>query len=128
MASCARFDKLPFAELFGPGIQYAREGFIVSPSVARQWANQIERFKSEPGFAEAFMPGGRAPLAGERFRFPAQARTLQQIADTQGESFYRGALAERIAAACAANGGAKEDHSALVRALERMAGHEIKSE
>ena len=105
MAISARFGKLPFAELFGPAIQYAREGFIVSPSVARQWANQIERFKSEPGFAEAFMPGGRAPLAGERFRFPAQARTLQQIADTQGESFYRGALAERIAAACAANGG-----------------------
>ena len=105
-AISSRFGKLPFAKLFGPAIQYASEGFLVSPTVARQWANQIERFKSEPGFADAFMPGGRAPVAGERFRLPAQARTLQEIADTKGESFYRGALAERIAAAAAANGGA----------------------
>jgi gamma-glutamyltranspeptidase / glutathione hydrolase len=101
-----RFGKLPFAELFAPAIEYAENGFLVSPTVARQWANQVERFQAQPGFAQAFMPGGRAPLPGERFRLPAQARTLREIAETGGESFYRGALAERIAAAGAANGGA----------------------
>lgn len=104
-AISSRFGKLPFADLFGPAIEYASEGFVVSPTVARQWANQVDRFKSEPGFAAAFMPGGRAPTAGERFRLPAQARTLQDIAESRGESFYRGALAERIAAASAAQGG-----------------------
>jgi gamma-glutamyltranspeptidase/glutathione hydrolase len=104
-AISSRFGKLPFAELFEPAIGYANEGFLVSPTVARQWANQIERFKSQPGFADAFMPGGRAPGAGERFRMPAQARTLADIAATRGESFYRGALAERIASASAAQGG-----------------------
>jgi gamma-glutamyltranspeptidase / glutathione hydrolase len=104
-ALSARFGKLAFADLFGPAIEYARDGFLVSPTVARQWAGQIDKFRAEPGFAEAFMPGGRAPRAGERFRLPEQARTLQEIADTRGESFYRGALAERIAAASAAQGG-----------------------
>ena len=106
VALSKRFGKLPFAELFGPAIEYAEHGFLVSPTVARQWASQIEEFKSQPGFAEAFMPGGRAPRAGERFCLPVQARTLRDIADTGGESFYRGALAERIAAASAVQGGA----------------------
>jgi 2-hydroxy-3-oxopropionate reductase len=35
------------------------------------------------------------------------------------------AIAQQLFNSCAGNGGAKEDHSALVRALERMAGHEI---
>ena len=68
-----------------------RAGFLVSPTVARQWASQLERFAGQPGFAQAFMPGGRAPRAGERFRFPAQAATLEEIARSAGESFYRGA-------------------------------------
>jgi gamma-glutamyltranspeptidase/glutathione hydrolase len=102
----ARFGKLPFAELFGPAIEYAADGFLVSPTVARQWLTQADKFKAEPGFADAFMPAGRVPRAGERFRLPAQARTLEEIAGSGGESFYRGGLAERIAAASAAQGGA----------------------
>jgi gamma-glutamyltranspeptidase/glutathione hydrolase len=101
-----RFGKLPFAELLDPAIEYAERGFLVSPTVARQWANQVEQFRSQPGFAEAFMPGGRAPRAGELFCLPAQARTLSEIARSRGESFYRGVLAERIAAASAVQGGA----------------------
>jgi gamma-glutamyltranspeptidase/glutathione hydrolase len=101
-----RFGKLPFAALFEPAIEYAERGYLVAPMIARQWAGQIERLAEQPGFAQAFMPGGRAPLAGERFRSPEQASTLRQIADTGGEAFYRGALAEQIAAASRAGGGA----------------------
>ncbi|HEY7760487.1 MAG TPA: gamma-glutamyltransferase family protein [Burkholderiales bacterium] len=101
-----RFGKLPFAALFEPAIEYAERGYLVAPMIARQWAGQIERLAEQPGFAQAFMPGGRAPLAGERFRSPEQASTLRQIADTGGEAFYRGALAEQIAAASRDGGGA----------------------
>lgn len=101
-----KFGKLPFADLFEPAIGYADNGFLVSPTVARQWANQIERFAPVSGFRDAFMPGGRAPRAGEMFRLPAQAKTLREIAETGGESFYRGALAERIATASRQQGGA----------------------
>ena len=102
----AKFGRRPFAELFGPAIGYAEKGFLVSPTVARQWQNQGPQLQDQPGFADAFLPGGRAPMAGELFRHPAQARTLQAIAESQGESFYRGALAAKIAAASLAQGGA----------------------
>ena len=61
--------------------------------------------KSQPGFAEAFMPGGRAPKPGERFAFPDHAATLEQIAATNGEAFYRGELAAKLEAHATANGG-----------------------
>jgi gamma-glutamyltranspeptidase/glutathione hydrolase len=100
-----RFGRLPFAELFAPAIEYAERGFLVSPTVARQWQKQGPTMVDQPGFSAAFMPNGRAPAAGEPFRHPAQARTLEEIAQTRGESFYRGKLAAKIAAASRAQGG-----------------------
>ena len=52
------------------------------------------------------MPKGRAPLPGESFVFPDQARTLQRIAETKGEAFYKGDLAEKIVAHARQYGGA----------------------
>ena len=101
-----RFGRLPFPRLFERAIRYGRNGFLVSPTVARQWAAQVTELKSQPGFADAFLPGGRAPMPGELFRFPAHADTLELIADSGGESFYRGELAERMAADAVAHGGA----------------------
>jgi gamma-glutamyltranspeptidase/glutathione hydrolase len=99
-----RFGKLPFEVLFEPAVHYAREGFLVSPITAAAWARAPQIFGDMPDFAAAFLPGGRAPKAGEVFRFEDQARTLQAIAETKGESFYRGALAEKIAAHARASG------------------------
>ena len=101
-----KFGKLPFADLFEPAIKYAAGGFMVSPTISRLWANAIPELKSQPGFAEAFMPRGRAPQAGEKFAFPDQARTLQRIAETRGEAFYKGDLAEKIAAFSKQHGAA----------------------
>jgi gamma-glutamyltranspeptidase/glutathione hydrolase len=100
----ATFGTLPFTQLFEPAISYARDGFLVSPTVAEQWAAQVPAFKSQPGFAEVFMPRGRAPKPGELVRFGDHAATLEKIADTRGEAFYRGELAAKIAAHAAANG------------------------
>ena len=102
----AKLGKLPFETLFEPAIDYARNGFPVSPVVASQWESQIPRLKDQPGFAQAFVRNGRAPRAGELFRFPEQADTLAEIARTRGESFYRGALAQRIVDFSSACGGA----------------------
>ncbi|HEY8355877.1 MAG TPA: gamma-glutamyltransferase family protein, partial [Ramlibacter sp.] len=84
----------------------AEEGFMVSPQIARQWADQLPRLGGVPGFLQAFTRDGRAPVAGELWRFPAQAETLRLIAETGGESFYTGVLAERIEAHAIACGGA----------------------
>ena len=106
VALSKRLGKLPFAKLAEPAIEYARNGFPVSPTIARLWALGAAKLGQQPGFAECFMPGGRVPQAGEIFRSEAHARTLELIATTEGEAFYRGELAEKMAAHAQANGGA----------------------
>jgi gamma-glutamyltranspeptidase/glutathione hydrolase len=101
-----RFGKLPFADLFEPAIRYASDGYMVSPVIARLWAKQAPLLKDVPGFADHFMPRGRAPEPGERFTAPAHARALKRIAETMGEAFYTGELAECMAAHARAHGGA----------------------
>jgi gamma-glutamyltranspeptidase / glutathione hydrolase len=98
VALSEKFGKLPFETLFEPAVRYARDGFLVSPITAASWGSQAEGFKKFPEFAAKFMPNGRAPKAGEVFRFPEQAKTLELIASTKGEAFYRGELAEKIVA------------------------------
>jgi gamma-glutamyltranspeptidase/glutathione hydrolase len=102
----AKFGKLPFKKLFERAIGYGREGFLVSPTIAGQWAKQVPELKEQPGFAKHFMPEGRAPRPGERFKFPAHAKVLEQIASTKGKAFYRGELAEKIEAHAKRDGGA----------------------
>lgn len=102
----AKFGKLPFERLFEPAIAYGRNGFLVSPTVAEQWAAQVPLFENQPGFDQAFMPGGRAPKPGERFSLPDHAATLETIAATNGEAFYRGELAARLEAHALSHGGA----------------------
>lgn len=91
-----KFGRLPFKDLFIDAIRYAREGFPVSPVIARQWEQSVKELHVQPGF-DAFMVDGRAPKAGEIWRFPEQAGTLEEIANTEGESFYHGRLAGCIA-------------------------------
>ena len=100
-----RFGKLAFGELFEPAVRYAHDGYLVGPVTADSWAGQAQLLGQYAGFAEAFMPGGRTPNTGERFTCPAQAWTLEQIAETGGAAFYQGALAERMAIDAAAHGG-----------------------
>jgi gamma-glutamyltranspeptidase/glutathione hydrolase len=100
-----RFGKVSFEKLFEAAIGYGRDGFLVSPTIAGQWAKQVPELKSQPGFAQAFMPDGRAPLPGERFRFPAHAAVLERIAQTKGDAFYRGDLAEKLEARARKDGG-----------------------
>ena len=101
-----RFGRLPFAALAEPAIAYARQGFPVSPIIARQWALGAARLVAQPGFADCFMPQGRAPHAGELFRSEAHARSLEVIAASHGEAFYRGPLAQAMAAHAKVHGGA----------------------
>jgi gamma-glutamyltranspeptidase / glutathione hydrolase len=101
-----RFGRLPFTVLAEPAIAYARHGFPVSPVIAALWLRAAALLGMQPGFAACFMPTDRAPRTGEIFRCEAMARSLESIAETGGEAFYRGALAEKIAASAAENGAA----------------------
>ncbi len=67
VALSERYGKLPFETLFEPAIRYARDGFLVAPVIAEIWRRQVDRLRDQPGFAEAFLPHGRAPAAGRAF-------------------------------------------------------------
>ena len=103
VALSSRFGRLPFERLFDAAIGYAEDGFQVGPKTAWYWQQAASAFGEFPDFADHFLP---APGASERFRRPELAASLREIADTQGESFYRGPLAERMDAAAKAAGGA----------------------
>ncbi|HEY6822007.1 MAG TPA: gamma-glutamyltransferase family protein [Burkholderiales bacterium] len=102
----ARWGKLPFKKLFERAIEYGREGFLVSPTIAGQWAKQVPELKDQPGFAKAFLPEGRAPKAGEIFKFRKHAEALEAIAATKGKAFYKGEYAEKLESAARKQGGA----------------------
>src|SRR5207253_9035583 len=100
-----KFGKLPFRKLFEQAIRYGRQAFLVSPTIAGQWQAQGGRLKGQPGCAQAFLPGGRAPRAGEKFVFKKHALALEKIAATKGKAFYRGELAAKLDAAAKKQGG-----------------------
>lgn len=97
-----RFGRLPFEKLFESAVRYAREGYPVSPVAAVQWREQCENFSRtlkapcHRGWFDTFAPQGRAPEPGELWRSEDMARTLEELAETGCESFYRGKLAQKI--------------------------------
>jgi gamma-glutamyltranspeptidase / glutathione hydrolase len=104
-----RFAALPLADLLADAVHYADAGFAVSPIIARGWDMSRRVYADRPDWQRDFAPAGRTPAAGEIWRFPDQARSLERIAETNGEAFYRGDLADAIVAHARAN-GALLDH------------------
>ena len=100
-----RFGKLSFADLMAPAAEIAERGYLVPVVVRQKWAAGAPELQAQPGFAQAFLPWGRAPQVGELFRFPAAARALRRIGETGGEDFYRGEIAQALARFSAAHGG-----------------------
>ena len=97
VALSERFGKLPFADLMAPATEIAERGYAVPVVVQGKWAAAVPELQAQPGFAQHFMPWGRAPQVGELFRFPAAARALRAIGATRGEAFYTGAIAQALA-------------------------------
>ena len=118
-ALSARFGRLPLTEVLKPAVEYARNGYPVPPVVAENWKRSVLRFeKALPKHPElqewfrTFAPDGKAPEAGELVTLPNHADTLEKIAATGADAFYRGELAERIVADSKAAGGymSREDY------------------
>ena len=105
------FGNLPLTETLAPAIRYAEEGWPLGAAQSRVWTERFldyrERFRS-PEFDEwfrTFAPEGRPYDAGELVRLPNHAKTLREIAETNGESFYTGRIARAIDADSRAHGG-----------------------
>lgn len=97
-----RFGRLPLTEVLKPAIEYAANGYPVSHCVANGWKGTFESYLKElkdeqyKYWFETFTPKGRAPREGEVWNSPDHAKSLQSIAETGAQSFYRGELAERL--------------------------------
>jgi len=105
-AMSERFGKLPFADLMEPAIEIAERGYLMPVVVQQKWAAATPLLQSLPGFAEGFLPWGRAPNVGELFQFKAAARGLRAIAETKGRAFYEGEIAEALVKFSGQHGGA----------------------
>jgi len=105
VALSERFGKLPFSDLLQPAIEIAERGYLIPIVVQQKWAAATPELQSQPGFAQIFLPWGRAPQVGELFRFPAAARGLKAIAATRGQALYGGEIAQAIEQFVAQHGG-----------------------
>ena len=103
VALSKRYGKLPFESLFEAAIHYAEEGFHVGPKSAHYWQLLRSQYEKFPDFVEHFHP---PPSAGQRFKRPDLARTLRIIAESEGEAFYRGELADAMDESSRKQGGA----------------------
>ncbi len=106
-----RFGNLSLAENLNPAVQLARDGYPVAPTVAYFWNRGFQQYKetlTDPEYNEwfrIFAPNGRAPHAGEIWRSPGHADSLQQIGETNANAYYHGALAAQIAQFARETGG-----------------------
>jgi len=101
-----RYGTITLAQALAPAIRLAEEGFPVSPIIARQWGEEIERLKRDDGARATFLiDGARAPRAGEWFRNPDLARSFRAIAQNGPAELYGGALGQRIIERVHALGG-----------------------
>ncbi len=105
-AMSERFGKLPFADLMEPAIEIAERGYLMPVVVQQKWDAATPLLQSLPGFAESFLPWGRAPNVGELFQFKAAAKGLRAIAETKGRAFYEGEIAEALVRFSNQHGGA----------------------
>ncbi|MEZ5670283.1 MAG: gamma-glutamyltransferase [Alphaproteobacteria bacterium] len=95
--------RLPLARLLTEAIDHAHLGCPIAESLADMLEGHGAELAGVAGFADTF-PTGAAARAGALWRQPRLAATLQGLVDDGLDSFYRGAVAEAVAADLAAVG------------------------
>ena len=101
----SRYGTRTLAQALQPAIGYARDGFAVSEIISYQWKDQEATLARDKAAAATFLPGGHAPAAGDVFKNPHLASSLDLIAKGGRDAFYRGPIAQAIAADMRARNG-----------------------
>ena len=116
-----KFGKLPWKDVVMPAVLLAEGGFTVSAALARELTRELQRMAPFPASVAAYgKPGGGNWAEGDRLVLADLGKTLKAIADGGADAFYKGPIADLIAADMKANGGiiSKEDLAAY-QARER---------
>lgn len=93
----AEHGRLPWAELFGPAIRLAEEGFAVSPRLATSLASE-QPLRDDPLGSAFYYPDGEPLQAGTRLKNPALAAILREIAEHGSAALHEGPIAEDLVA------------------------------
>ncbi|NIH88546.1 gamma-glutamyltransferase [Amycolatopsis granulosa] len=88
----------PLSEMLRPAARLARDGFTVDDTFHTQIAENAARFSAFPSTRELYLPGGAPPAVGSRFTNPDLAATYDTVARQGARAFYRGPIADEIAA------------------------------
>jgi gamma-glutamyltranspeptidase/glutathione hydrolase len=99
-----KYGVLPVRNVLAPAIRLASEGFVVDSTLFRSLSSERYRIESFAG-KSVFFPGGAPVPIGSRLRQPQLARTIRLIADSGAVVFYRGSIADSIAAQMRRDGG-----------------------
>lgn len=93
----ARWGSMPWAELFGQAVRFAREGVVLNDAQAylHRILDLLLRYSPE---GDALYGPGRALGVGERFVVPELADTIERLAAEGPRFLYHGDVAARLAA------------------------------
>jgi gamma-glutamyltranspeptidase/glutathione hydrolase len=111
----AAYGRVPLARDLAPAIEYARDGFPVTPRLAGWTADVAPVLSANPEASALFLPGGKPPSAGHRLRNADLATTLARVASLGRDGFYAGETAREIARYSREHGGLVDEQD--------LAGH-----
>ena len=101
----ARYGRLPLAKSLKPAIRIANEGFPLYARLQNAIRVKQAQLAASKDGAAVFLDHGEVPAVGAPIRQPDLARTLELIAASNAEAFYKGRFAERLVAAVRHDGG-----------------------
>lgn len=97
-----KFGKLPLKEIIEPIIALAKKGVVVTKKQAGRLEGYREDFIEANGDSTKFV----GPfVTGDTIKYPAYAKTLQKIMEQGRDGFYKGEVAQKLAAFVQENGG-----------------------
>ena len=105
-AALEKYGTISLEKALGPAIELAEKGFPVDGELRKSLLEAKEGMKRSAESMEVFFPAdGEPPRVGETLRQENLAWTLREIRKNGPDAFYRGAVAEKIAAYMEKEGG-----------------------
>jgi gamma-glutamyltranspeptidase / glutathione hydrolase len=99
------YGSLPRSLLMAPSIRLAQDGFVLTRGDVDELDIGTAQFRAQPNVAAVFLQHGAPFKPGERLVQKNLAATLRAVSDGGAPAFYRGAIADAVAASSRANGG-----------------------
>jgi gamma-glutamyltranspeptidase / glutathione hydrolase len=99
-----KYGSKTLADVLAPAIEIADTGYPVTEALARGIESSRAKLAKFPSSTKIYFRDGKPLQMGDVVRNPDLARTLRAIADKGADAFYRGSVAETIAASMKASG------------------------